>query len=434
MAIKIQLRRDLAQNWATQNPILAQGEVGWEIGTSNYKIGDGVTAWNSLNYIPLGGTINNGKLTIKKNGTTIAEFTANQSNDTVANIIADSATFANITGEVSDNEALVAEFATKQDVISDLDDIRDGAELGATALQSSDVINNTTSTATNKPLSANQGRELQEQITNLERRLKYLTDWNCVSGQPTTNPPYNPYPYTSGDFFVVSIVAQAGGTNYKPSGTSYTIGQPASTVVETEAVEPNDIYIYDGTSWTLRKSSPELVASFATLSGDPSDNAKLANALDGKYDASNPQGFISEVPVATTSNLGAVQPDGTTITITNAGVISAVGGGGGASSFAELQGQPTDNANLATALNNKYDASNPNGYITGITSSDVQTALGYTPYSSANPQGYQTNVLEGVKVDNTDLTIGVDKKVNISTVNMRVTFSDDTATTYKILE
>ena len=127
MAIKIQLRRDLAQNWATQNPILAQGEVGWEIGTSNYKIGDGVTAWNSLNYIPLGGTINNGKLTIKKNGTTIAEFTANQSNDTVANIIADSATFANITGEVSDNEALVAEFATKQDVISDLDNIRSDA-------------------------------------------------------------------------------------------------------------------------------------------------------------------------------------------------------------------------------------------------------------------------------------------------------------------
>ena len=31
------------------------------------------------------------------------------------------------------------------------------------------------------------------------------------------------------------------------------------------------------------------------------------------------------------------------------------------------------------------------GYITGITSSDVTTALGYTPYNSSNPSGYITN-------------------------------------------
>ena len=31
------------------------------------------------------------------------------------------------------------------------------------------------------------------------------------------------------------------------------------------------------------------------------------------------------------------------------------------------------------------------GYITGITSSDVTTALGYTPYNSSNPNGYITS-------------------------------------------
>ena len=50
MANRIQLRRDGAQQWANVNPILAQGELGIEIDTSRIKIGDGVTAWNSLRY------------------------------------------------------------------------------------------------------------------------------------------------------------------------------------------------------------------------------------------------------------------------------------------------------------------------------------------------------------------------------------------------
>jgi len=50
MATKIQLRRDLSSNWASTNPILAQGEPGVELDTNNMKIGDGVTAWNDLAY------------------------------------------------------------------------------------------------------------------------------------------------------------------------------------------------------------------------------------------------------------------------------------------------------------------------------------------------------------------------------------------------
>ena len=36
------------------------------------------------------------------------------------------------------------------------------------------------------------------------------------------------------------------------------------------------------------------------------------------------------------------------------------------------------------------DLTNDSGFITGINSSDVTTALGYTPYNSTNPSGYQT--------------------------------------------
>lgn len=53
------------------------------------------------------------------------------------------------------------------------------------------------------------------------------------------------------------------------------------------------------------------------------------------------------------------------------------------------------------------------GYITGITSSDVITALGYTPYSDANPSGYEANTIDTVKVNGTALTPDSDKAVNI---------------------
>ena len=50
MANRIQLRRGGAQEWANANPILAQGEFGVELDTGRIKIGDGVTAWNTLRY------------------------------------------------------------------------------------------------------------------------------------------------------------------------------------------------------------------------------------------------------------------------------------------------------------------------------------------------------------------------------------------------
>ena len=50
MANRIQLRRGGAQEWANSNPTLAQGELGIELDTGRFKLGDGVSAWNSLRY------------------------------------------------------------------------------------------------------------------------------------------------------------------------------------------------------------------------------------------------------------------------------------------------------------------------------------------------------------------------------------------------
>lgn len=50
MAVQIQIRRGLASEWTAANPTLLAGEWGLETDTKLTKLGDGVTAWNSLKY------------------------------------------------------------------------------------------------------------------------------------------------------------------------------------------------------------------------------------------------------------------------------------------------------------------------------------------------------------------------------------------------
>ena len=50
MPTKIQLRRDAAADWTSNNPTLAAGEFGWESDTNRFKIGTGSANWTSLEY------------------------------------------------------------------------------------------------------------------------------------------------------------------------------------------------------------------------------------------------------------------------------------------------------------------------------------------------------------------------------------------------
>ena len=65
-------------------------------------------------------------------------------------------------------------------------------------------------------------------------------------------------------------------------------------------------------------------------------------------------------------------------------------------SYNDLTNQPT----IPTVPTNISAFNNDSGYITGISSSDVTTALGYTPYSDANPSGYTSNVGTVTSVNN----------------------------------
>lgn len=79
MAVRIQIRRDTAANWVSENPTLRAGEIGIETDTLKFKIGTGNQTWTSItayaNVVP--GDLNNtldGYLEVGDLGDTVAEL------------------------------------------------------------------------------------------------------------------------------------------------------------------------------------------------------------------------------------------------------------------------------------------------------------------------------------------------------------------------
>lgn len=50
MTTRIRFRRDTSATWTSINPVLLDAEPGYELDTGKIKLGDGVTAWNDLEY------------------------------------------------------------------------------------------------------------------------------------------------------------------------------------------------------------------------------------------------------------------------------------------------------------------------------------------------------------------------------------------------
>lgn len=79
--VVIKLRRDTTANWATDNPVLAEGETGWDTDLLRVKLGDGVTAWNALPWA--------------------ADEAASVAAETAARIAADTALATSVTNEAT---------------------------------------------------------------------------------------------------------------------------------------------------------------------------------------------------------------------------------------------------------------------------------------------------------------------------------------------
>jgi hypothetical protein len=129
----------------------------------------------------------------------------------------------------------------------------------------------------------------------------------------------------------------------------------------------------------------------------------VASAVSGYVPTSrtvNGKALSSNISLSA-SDVGAL-PDSTVIPTVNNATLTIQKNGTTVKTFtANASTDVTANITVPTKVS---DLTNDSGFISGITSSDVTTALGYTPYNSSNPSGYQANVIETVKVNGTALT------------------------------
>ena len=104
------------------------------------------------------------------------------------------------------------------------------------------------------------------------------------------------------------------------------------------------------------------------------------------YTLPSASGTIALVGGAGVGTVTSVSGTGTVSGLTLTGTVTSSGSLTLGGTLSLTSGQVT------TALGyTPYNSTNPSGYITGITSGMVTTALGYTPYNSSNPSGYITS-------------------------------------------
>lgn len=104
----IRLKRGTSSSWSRVNPVLLEGEPGFEKDTNKLKIGNGIAAWNDLPY--LNGTFDlqnyQGKtIVIKNNKLQLSKFDEAKIGQVPSKSSQDDLEWIDIPTEISYNEA-----------------------------------------------------------------------------------------------------------------------------------------------------------------------------------------------------------------------------------------------------------------------------------------------------------------------------------------
>jgi hypothetical protein len=165
--------------------------------------------------------------------------------------------------------------------------------------------------------------------------------------------------------------------------------------------DPTILYVVNDTNKIYRSSNSlytEISASASTtwgnIGGTLSSQTDLQNALNAKAPLASPT-FTGTVSGITKSMVGLGNVDNTTDLL-----------------------KPISTA-TQTALNLKYDASNPSNYLTVITSGQITTALGFTPISGTGTSNYLPKFTASTLLGNSNIqdsgsliTLGSNSYVN----------------------
>jgi len=97
VAVRIQMRRGTTSQWNTADPILNEGEIGYNTTLAAFKVGDGSTVWSELDYYQTTAEITPAEvgaiaLTEKGAANGVAELDANQNVKTLTSVVFEGAT------------------------------------------------------------------------------------------------------------------------------------------------------------------------------------------------------------------------------------------------------------------------------------------------------------------------------------------------------
>lgn len=209
-------------------------------------------------------------------------------------------------------------------------------------------------------------------------------------------------------------------------------------------------YAWDGTSWDALSGIVDLSAYRTSADQDIIDSGKVptTRTVNGKALSSNVSLNYSDVGAVASNNsiTGATKCK---ITYDSKGLVTAGADLSSSDVTTALGYTPYNSTNPSgyqanvietikvngaeqtvtskavdiTVPTNNNQLTNGAGYITGITSTDVTNALGYTPYNSSNPNGYTSNVGTVTSVNNTspdgsgNVSISIPSEVTETTVS-----------------
>jgi len=343
-----------------------------------------------------------------------ANFNLAQSNiDALFEIKAAGATWGSIVGNIADQTDLQAALNAKQDIIADLEAIRTGAQNGdfsySTILTYGDIVTYNAAAFATAAQGALAETALQSVTsTDITTALGYipynssnpngyitanaLTDYALLSDIPTdnvqlsngagyiTNAALEGYVLSS-DLATVATTGDYDDLINKPvipaaqvnsdwnavSGAAQILNKPTIPTVNnaTLTIQKNgtDVQTFTANASsnvtcniTVPTNTNELTNGAGFITGITGTDVTTALGYT-PYNSSNPAGYTSNVGTVTSVN--NVNPINGNVTLSI----------------------PTDTSDLTNGA----------GYITGINSSDVVSALGYTPYNSSNPNGYLTS-------------------------------------------
>ena len=317
MAVRIQFRRGTAAEWASANPTLAAGELGYETDTNQIKIGTATTAWNDLAY----SGVSQAYIDSALSGIVgLAPETLDTLNELAA--------------AIGDDPNFV------QTIADDITAVQNAAQLYTdNALTDHDVSTNVHGIADTAELETKTGA--QAKATAAQANAQSYTDTsiaNLVDSSPTTLNTLNELAAALGDDanFATTVAGQIG------EKLSYIVDTATNFATANTVTEANTIYIESDTSGWVRIGDGVTAYNDAVLIGQPytddaiavfnnlttnvhgiTDTANLVyasafNQLDNTVtdhisDTLNVHGIANTAELVTTSDLSSHASDTTSV-------------------------------------------------------------------------------------------------------------------------